>query len=557
MQHTTHHAGLFVRTLCSLAVAAIFLVLTPAAASAGRVFIDPGHGGTFPGAVYSGVTEAEINLAISLELDRILRAGGHSTRMSRRTDVNVTRSDTPTWSESNGIFRFAANGTYNVYDDLQARCDLANIWGADIFVSIHANAASSSSANGAETYWRNTSTTDRILSERLARYVQREYVRETGLSDRGVKTANFYVLRWSNMPAILIETGFMSNSSDLSKLTSPAFQRKAARGIARGIDRFFAENPFPAIYPRISGSDRYGTAAAIADAGWSSSSWTAILASGTSWPDALTGTPLSRPMNAPVLLTEKERVPPATRNRLAAQAPSRIVVLGGVESITETAVAAAVAATGRDPESVTIDRIYGEDRFETAEAIARRVKVPSNGRVIIASGRSYADALSVASFAGAGRIPILLVEPQSVPEATRRFIADNASLIKEFEIVGGELAVGRSVANELGRTARVIRTAGPNRFETNIAVINRYRPTGSLDPMIATGRSYPDALTASALASRTSRPVILVDGSRHLPAKTREFLVNNSSRTADPTMIGGFAALSPQMEWMIQKGFGR
>jgi hypothetical protein len=265
------------------------------------------------------------------------------TAMSRRSDTNVTRSDIRTWSQQDAVWRYAKDGTYSVTDDLQARCDLANAWGADIFVSIHANAAGSSSANGAETYWRDASATDRILSQRLASYVQQAYVAETGMSDRGVKTANFYVLRWSNMPAILIETGFMTNSSDLTKLKSPAFQKKAALGIAKGIDRFMAEKPFAALYPRVAGADRYETAARIADTGWKTAGGTVILTSGTAWPDALAGTPLTRPMDAPLLLTQRDSLPPSTRDRISSQSPVRIVVLGGAGAVSDAVVDAAVA----------------------------------------------------------------------------------------------------------------------------------------------------------------------------------------------------------------------
>lgn len=560
MQYTTHYSGRLGRALSTLAIAAtLFFLAVPASAFAGRVFIDPGHGGRYSGATYSGVREADINLSISLELDRLLRDRGHATAMSRRTDVDMAARDIPTWRYENGAWTYSPDGAPGLSDDLQTRCDLANRWGADIFVSIHANGSTSSSTTGAETWWYDMSATDRVLSQRLASYVQQEYIAETGLNDRGLKDGvAFYVLRWSNMPAIIVETGFMSNSGDLSKLVDPRFQQRAARAIARGIDRFLADDPFTPLYPRLSGTDRYATTVSIADAGWSTKTGgTVILASGTSWPDALTGTPLSRPMDAPMLLTQPDVLPAATRDRIAAQAPARIVVLGGINSIGERVVAEAVAATGREPDSVIIDRISGSNRFETAEAIARRVRVPSSGRVIVASGRTYADALSIAPFAGSGRMPILLVEEDRVPEATRRFIADNAALITEFEIVGGELAVGPAVVSELRETARVIRTAGSSRYTTNTAVIARYRPTGTLDPMIATGRAYPDALTAGALASRTSRPVLLVDGSRHLPATTREFLLNNRDRIADPTIVGGRLALSHQMEWMIQKGLAR
>lgn len=551
---------------CSLGVAATLLVLgalailaitsTPAQAFAARVFIDPGHGGPFPGAIYQGVTEADINLAFARELQAALHARSHATSMSRTADVGITDTDIPTWSETDGILKYSQNGKVNLYDDLQARCDKANAWGADVFVSIHANAAEDPSAKGAETFWRDASTTDRILSQRLASLIQQEYVLETGLIDRGVKANRFYVLRWSNMPAVLIETGFMSNPAELSKLTDPNFRRKGARAIARGIDRFLATNPFTRIYPRLAGINRFETAARVAEHGWSQTGGTVILASGVNWPDALSGTPLSRPMNAPMLLTAHDKLPQATAKQIAAQSPARIVVLGGEGAVSSATVAAAIAATGRDPRTVAIERIEGEDRFETATEIARRVKIPADGRVFVASGRDFADALSVGSYAGADGVPILLVEPNAIPDSTRAFITEHARSIKQFQIIGGPGAVSENVEKELDAYGTAQRIWGENRFTTNLAVIAAFAGTDRLDPIVASATSFADALSAATLASKARRPVILV-GQRYLAAQTREFLYNNRLRTADPAIVGGPGAVSYQMDWMIVKSFGR
>ncbi len=556
MQPTPQPLGRRARALGIAAVLLAVILCLPAQVFAGRVFVDPGHGGRFPGATYDDIKESDIALAISLELDRQLRARGHETAMSRRSDTVVVGHDIPTWNYINDQWRYAPDGTYTLRDDLQARCDLANSWGADVFVSIHANAATSTSARGAETYWSNLSTTDRLLSAQLATYVQQEYIKETGLNDRGVKTAQFYVLRWSNMPAILVETGFMSNSTERGLLTSPSFQRKAAVAIARGIDRFLATDPFGPVYPRIAGNDRYETATLVAQRGWGTSGSTVILASGLDWPDSLAGTPLSRRIDAPLLLAEKNWLPPATRDHLASQRPTRIVILGGESVLSTRTVAAAVGATGRDPATVDVERFSGEGRFDTAADIARHVGVPTDGRVFVASGREYADALSIGSYAGADGVPILLVEPTSVPPATRAFIAENASRITRFELIGGTAAVSQQVEGELRATAPVVRTWGPDRYRTNLAVVSRFGGSGSLDPIVARATAFPDALTAATFASKSRRPVLLV-GERYLSPYTREFLHMNRSRIADPTVVGGPAAVTYQMDWMVRKGFAR
>ena len=551
-------------TLAIIPILAIVcsLVASPALAPAsgtsggGRVFLDPGHGGRFPGAVRQGIEEADINLAFAQEIQAALRAKGHATMLSRTTDANVIGVDIPTWSQAaDGTLRYATSGEFNVHDDLQARCDLANAWGADVFISIHANAATSSSANGAETFWRNTSTTDRLLSQQLASFIQQEYILETGLRNRGVKEGAFYVLRWSNMPAVLVETGFMSNSTELAKLVNPNFQRDGARAIARGIDRFLDTNPFDPVYARLAGRNRFETAASVAASGWPGQGESIILASGSDWPDSLVGSTLSRRTNAPMLLTNPASLTPVTRSTIAARRPSRILVLGGEGAISSDTASAAASATGRPTGSVTIQRFAGNDRFETAAQIAHFLGIPTTGRIKVVSGENFPDALSVGSFAGASGTPILMTKRGSIPTATVEFLETHNAAIRHIDIIGGTGVIDERVRAELSRYGTVRRIAGPNRFRTNLEVIRTYSGTGTLSPLVVNAEAYPDALSAAALGSLTGRPVILV-GERFLPAHTREFLVNNRTRISNPTLVGGTGVLPNQMEWMLRKGLG-
>lgn len=119
----------------------------------------------------------------------------------------------------------------DVFVDLQRRCDIANDWDADYFISIHCNSAASAQAHGMETYaYKHGSQ-----GEKLARAVHGELVKACGLTDRGVKFANYYVLRKTSMPAILTELAFISNSNEERLLNSPGFHDKCAAAIVRGI----------------------------------------------------------------------------------------------------------------------------------------------------------------------------------------------------------------------------------------------------------------------------------------------------------------------------------
>lgn len=172
------------------------------------IAIDPGHGGSATGASYQGVAEKEINLAVALLLRQRLEALGYRVIMTRQDDRDV--------------------GLYE-------RCAIANTAGADIFISVHANAAVNNSAfQGLYTYHYPTS----VRGSELARTVQGPACALTGAIDRGIASDNFVVVRETVMPAVLVETGFMSSPQELSRLTDPAYQNCLAWGIAEGAVRY-------------------------------------------------------------------------------------------------------------------------------------------------------------------------------------------------------------------------------------------------------------------------------------------------------------------------------
>jgi N-acetylmuramoyl-L-alanine amidase len=131
---------------------------------------------------------------------------------------------------------------------LKERTDKANSLGVDVYAAIHANAFKDTwnSANGIDTFVYVTKPKE---SAELAEKVQRQLVKRTGLRDRGVKTANFHVLRETQMTAILIECGFMTNPEEEAKLRSDSFRRTCAQAIAAGIAEHYSLAPSPAPKP--------------------------------------------------------------------------------------------------------------------------------------------------------------------------------------------------------------------------------------------------------------------------------------------------------------------
>ncbi|WP_271251806.1 N-acetylmuramoyl-L-alanine amidase [Pseudanabaena sp. Chao 1811] len=179
----------------------------------GVIVVDPGHGGPDVGATRNGIYEKDINLEISKYLGGILQQMGYSVIYTRTNDIDL---------------------------DLEPRVQIAENARADAFVSVHVNSldVNASSVSGVETYHARGST----VGQELARYVHSQIIASTGASDRNIRGAGFYVIAKTSMPAILVETGYITNPAESSNLTSPNYQRRMAEAIAKGIDQFFKSN---------------------------------------------------------------------------------------------------------------------------------------------------------------------------------------------------------------------------------------------------------------------------------------------------------------------------
>lgn len=174
------------------------------------IVIDPGHGGDRPGACYEDIMEKDIDLSVSLKLATLLRSKGFRVIMTRSTDVEI--------------------GLYE-------RADLANAAGADLFISIHSNAAENRpDYQGIYTYYHPTSS----QGARLAQAIQTPLCQVTGAIDRGIRDADFVVLRETDMPAVLVEMGFMTSHEELMRLMDGGYQQQLAQGITQGILDYLA-----------------------------------------------------------------------------------------------------------------------------------------------------------------------------------------------------------------------------------------------------------------------------------------------------------------------------
>lgn len=174
------------------------------------IVIDPGHGGVDPGAVANGLLEKEVALVVALKTadllakrDDILSLVTHEGKIGRNSELGL-------W----------------------ARCDYANRQEADIFVSIHANAAGNFTAFGHEIFHYPGSTQGNRLARAIFASIRSNI---TEIQPRAVKEANFQVLRDTVMPAALVELGFLTYEGDAAFLAKEPFRAKYAAAIAQGL----------------------------------------------------------------------------------------------------------------------------------------------------------------------------------------------------------------------------------------------------------------------------------------------------------------------------------
>ena len=194
------------------------------------VVLDPGHGGQDSGAMCGSVMEKDLTLDVALRAELLLRAEGYATVLTRENDR---------------------------YLSLAERAAVGNRAADSLFVSIHFNDGERATASGVETYYalrqsaartgffswlpflrRPDSASLAARSESLARFIQAALVERTRAVNRGIKSEQFYVIANVRHPAALVEGGFITNKSDVTRLTTTEYRQQIALAISDGVHRY-------------------------------------------------------------------------------------------------------------------------------------------------------------------------------------------------------------------------------------------------------------------------------------------------------------------------------
>lgn len=470
------------------------------------VYIDPGHGGYDPGAQGNGIVEKDIVLNYGLRLKEKLEANGIKVIMSRTSDVYVSLED-----RSRG----------------------ANSVNPDIFISIHINSAGATSASGIETFYKKD--IDKLLAEKI----QSKLINYTGALDRGAKWEDFHVVRETNMPASLVECGFLTNVNEANNLKNWGYQEDLIDAMLGGaLDYLYRDNPLVA--NRIYGNNRYETSYELFKNGWSSSEY-AIIAPGLDYPDALCATPLAAKYNAPIVLAENTSLKNQSNllNLLKSKGVKNIFLVGGT-GVIPSSFESELSAQG-----ISSKRLGGRNRYETSVEIAKQVG-SSSGEVSIVSGLDFADGLSISSIAAIRNMPILLTEKNQLPNEVLNYL--NGLNIGKTYIIGSSGAVSDNVASKLSNVERL---GGKNRYETNKNIFNKFKSSLDLSNLyIASGLDFPDALSVSALAGKNSGFVVLSNLNSVEP-DVKELMLSARANLNNVYVLGSKALISDKVVYKL------
>lgn len=260
---------------------------------------------------------------------------------------------------------------------------------------------------------------------------------------------------------------------------------------------------------KIAGNDRYKTAVEISK-NYSSSSKHAVIVNGQKGiVDALTATPYASLKNAPILMTQSDKLNADTKVELTRRGIKTVDIVGGLNSVNDS-VKSEIQAMG-----ITVNRIAGNSKYDTALEVAKKIDAISDiSKIAVANGEVLADAVSVAAPAAQNEMPIILAHPKNgLDDKTKAYI--NGEGVNTSYVIGGTNSVSSTTQNSLPGTKK--RLEGSGRQDTNAAVVKEFYTSSSYDNVYVTKSGQvnkqdeiADALAVGVLAAKEQDPVVIV-----------------------------------------------
>jgi putative cell wall-binding protein len=349
-----------------------------------------------------------------------------------------------------------------------------------------------------------------------------------------------------------MEVVFYSESGDVDDINLADDIVVPVTGTVTGIDFHFKSFiPIPETpVMRVEGGSRYTTALETSKANFASAD-TVVIATGANFPDALSASALAGAYRGPLLLTEPTRLTSGVAAEIARLGATEVVIIGSTAAVSSGVEKQLSAISG-----LTVDRVYGENRYETSAEIAYRVADLNDGvyEAFVVRGDGFADALAASPIAYGHSIPVLLTRTASLSPETEWALEDLG--VESVIVAGSTKAVSTAVVKSIQAISRemyVERVFGVDRYATaaNLAAwaIERgYCSKGFVG--IATGANFPDALGGGAACGK-SRGVLLLTSPTVLSEPANKFLTQYGNKYTQVQVFGSSSAVSDGVKTSI------
>ncbi|MCR1955261.1 cell wall-binding repeat-containing protein [Clostridioides mangenotii] len=256
---------------------------------------------------------------------------------------------------------------------------------------------------------------------------------------------------------------------------------------------------------KLVGENRHQTAIKVSNEGWDVAN-TIVIVNSNSMADALSATPYANWLNAPILLTEGNKLNSDTKKEILRLKAKGVRIIGGEGSVSNSVINELKSM------NLNVERISGNDRYETSLEIAKKLNSPSE--IAVVNGvTGLPDAVSIAPVAAEKDMPIVLVSPKEGIKAFDQYVKDNNLNINKSYIIGKEAAISNKIANKLPNPERL---GGIDRNETNAVILEKFYTSEELNNIFIAkdGMKKPDdlidALSVGVLASQKKSPVVIV-----------------------------------------------
>jgi len=310
--------------------------------------------------------------------------------------------------------------------------------------------------------------------------------------------------------------------------------------------------------PRIGGTmtDNVTLSVDIAKRGWLQGNRNVILTRDDQFSDALAAVPLSKKLDAPILMTDSVKLDDRTLAEIRELGAQSVIIIGGTAAISQ-GIQDSLSSNG-----LTITRIAGQHGYDTAALISTNVGIDPTHTVYLANGDSIPDAIAISAFAAKQGNPILLTDRDILPPSTIQALTDLN--VSNVVLLGGTAVIGTSVESELRAKYSVQRWSGYDRYDTQSIIFqNLFNTLIPQSPLYLTsglvrqddvnsGKPYADALLTAALAAKTSGFVAMLPSSDSssfsLSSPPYKFFLMNKADISRSTVVGNYNAVSRLME---------